>query len=89
MNTTQETTTAEVLDVDPATLVIGANVRTDLPDAKQFARSIKQRGVLEVITACRDDEDHLVVLRGQRRAVSDARSSPPKSARPAVRFPSG
>lgn len=60
----------ELVDVDPATLVIGANVRTDThPDAKEFARSIRERGVLEVITAHRNDDGALVVLRGQRRSV--------------------
>ena len=34
-------------EVDPAALRIGANIRTDThPDAKEFAASIKSRGVL-------------------------------------------
>lgn len=60
---------SEFVHVDPATLVIGANVRIDRRDAKEFAASIKARGVLEAITAYRDEEGALVVLRGQRRAV--------------------
>lgn len=61
---------AELLKVDPATLVIGTNVRTNThPDAKAFAKSIRERGVLEVITARRDESGELVVLRGQRRAL--------------------
>jgi ParB family chromosome partitioning protein len=60
----------EFLHVDPATLTIGANVRTEThADAKQFARSIRERGVLEVITAYRDQAGQLVVLRGQRRTI--------------------
>ncbi len=69
-------TSAEVLlQVDAATLVVGSNVRTDThPDAKDFAASIRTRGVLEAITAYRDpdaaqDADRLVVLRGQRRTL--------------------
>ncbi len=60
----------ELLDVDPALLKIGKNVRVNTRlDAKEFAASIKARGVLEVITTCRDEDGELVVLRGQRRAV--------------------
>ncbi len=69
-------TSTEVLaHVDPATLVVGSNVRTDThPDARDFAASIRTRGVLEAITAYRDpdaaqDADRLVVLRGQRRTL--------------------
>jgi hypothetical protein len=60
----------ELLHLDPATLTIGTNVRTEThTDAKQFARSIRERGVLEVITAYRDQAGQLVVLRGQRRTI--------------------
>ena len=60
----------ELLHVDPGALVIGPNVRTDThPDAREFAASVKARGVVEVITAYRADDGGLVVLRGQRRAV--------------------
>lgn len=63
-----------LLQVDPADLIIGANIRTATctdshADAKQFAASIKARGVLEAITCHRDPDDRLVVLRGQRRAI--------------------
>lgn len=64
------TESAELLHVDPASLTIGTNVRVDTrPDAKEFAKSIHERGVLEVITAYRDDDGSLVVHRGQRRTV--------------------
>lgn len=64
------TEAAELLHVDPASLTIGTNVRVDTrPDAKEFAKSIHERGVLEVITAYRDDDGSLVVHRGQRRTV--------------------
>jgi len=57
-------------EVAPGELKIGTNVRTDTrPDAKDFAASIRSRGVLEVISAYVDDEGSLTVLRGQRRTV--------------------
>jgi ParB family chromosome partitioning protein len=68
----------ELLHVDPGALVIGPNVRTDThPDAREFAGSIKARGVVEVITAYRADDGGLVVLRGQRRAVVAAQVGTP------------
>jgi ParB family chromosome partitioning protein len=57
-------------EVAPGELKIGTNVRTDTrPDAKEFAASIRARGVLEVISAYVDAEGSLTVLRGQRRTV--------------------
>jgi ParB family chromosome partitioning protein len=59
--------------VPPGALVIGANVRSDThPGAKEFAASIKARGVLEPITAWVDDDGNLVVYRGQRRTLAAA-----------------
>lgn len=59
--------------VPPGSLVIGANVRSDThPGAKEFAASIKARGVLEPITAWVDDDGRLVVYRGQRRTLAAA-----------------
>jgi len=59
--------------VPPGSLVIGANVRSDThPGAKEFAASIKARGVLEPITAWVDDKGNLVVYRGQRRTLAAA-----------------
>lgn len=56
--------------LDPTKIKIGANVRTDLhADAKEFARSIKERGVLEPVTVYVDEDGAYVVLRGQRRTV--------------------
>jgi hypothetical protein len=58
--------------------VIGRNIRTDThPDAKEFSASIKARGVLEVITAYRDEEGSMVVLRGQRRTLVAAQVGTP------------
>lgn len=60
----------QLVDIDPKTLVIGANVRTDVhPHAREFAQSIKQRGVLQVITAYETENGQLTVDRGQRRTL--------------------
>ncbi len=76
--TIESATVPELLDIDPALLKIGKNVRVNTRiDAKEFAASIKARGVLEVITTCRDDDGDLVVLRGQRRAVVAAQVGTP------------
>lgn len=58
-------------DVPPGDLRIGANVRVDTyPDAKDFAASIKARGVIEVVSAYIDPLDGaLTVTRGQRRTI--------------------
>lgn len=63
---------SELVEVDPRTLVIGANVRLDPIVDAEFLDSIRARGVLEPIVAYRDadDGDRLVVLRGQRRALA-------------------
>ena len=61
---------SQFVRLDPSTIKIGANVRTDLhADAKEFARSIKERGVLEPVTVYTDEDGAYVVLRGQRRTV--------------------
>jgi len=79
----------EFTHVDPGTVVIGANVRTDTrADAKDFAASIRSRGVLEAITAFRDDEQRLVVLRGQRRAVVATKVGTPTGTVPVRVVPS-
>lgn len=71
---------AQLVDVDPAQLVIGANVRLDPVVDRDLVDSIRQRGVLEAIAVYRGDDGALVVLRGQRRtlaAVTAGRSSVP------------
>ena len=61
---------SQFVRLDPSQIKIGANVRTDLhADAKEFARSIKERGVLEPVTVYVDEDGAYVVLRGQRRTV--------------------
>src|SRR3954451_6299780 len=61
---------SQFVRLDPSTIKIGVNVRTDLhADAKEFARSIKERGVLEPVTVYTDEDGAYIVLRGQRRTV--------------------
>ncbi len=91
--TTDEPTTAstdastdaaeEFIYLDPGSIIIGSNVRADLPDAKEFRRSIKERGVLEAVTVYRNDEGQHVCLRGQRRTVEAASVGTPTGLIPA------
>ena len=75
--------TEEFLYLDPAEVIIGTNARTDLPDAKEFRKSIKERGVLEAVTFHRNDEGQYVCLRGQRRTVEAAAMGTPTGLIPA------
>lgn len=84
-NTTSDTEPGtEFVRLDPRRIKIGANVRADLRrNAKEFARSIKERGVLVPITVYRDDDGEFVVLRGQRRTVVAAEVGTPTGDIPA------
>lgn len=90
MSTTSNDTTSpdqgyesgRVYEVDPSVLVIGTNVRTDTRDSKQFAASVKARGVIEPITAWADEDGYLVVDRGQRRALTAAKVGTPSGTVP-------
>jgi ParB family chromosome partitioning protein len=62
-------TTGTLLDVDPRTLVVAANVRKDTKITKAFTASIKQHGVRTPITAENTDEG-MHVLDGQRRTLA-------------------
>ena len=73
----------EFLHLDPADIIIGTNVRADLPDTKGFRKSIKERGVLEAVTVYRDEDGRYVLLRGQRRAVTAAEVGTPTGLIPA------
>lgn len=75
--------TEEFVYLDPATIILGTNVRTDLRTDKDFRKSIKERGVLEAITVCRDDQGHYVLLRGQRRTVTAVEVGTPTGLVPA------
>ena len=68
-----ETTEQEVdviLHVDPNALVIGTNVRRDAVADRQLVESVRALGVLDAVSAYRDQDGSLVVLRGQRRTLA-------------------
>ncbi|MDP2772544.1 MAG: ParB N-terminal domain-containing protein, partial [Nocardioides sp.] len=74
----------EFLYLDPAAIIIGTNVRTDLrADHKEFRKSIKERGVLEAVTVYRNEDCQYVLLRGQRRTVTAAEVGTPTGLIPA------
>ncbi|NHC22192.1 ParB N-terminal domain-containing protein [Nocardioides sp. IC4_145] len=74
----------EFLYLDPAEIIIGTNVRTDLrADHKEFRKSIKERGVLEAVTVYRNEDGQYVLLRGQRRTVTAAEVGTPTGMIPA------
>lgn len=85
--TTSEATTTggaeEFVYLDPATIILGSNVRTDLRADKDFRKSIKERGVLEAVTVYRDDQDQYVLLRGQRRTLTATEVGTPTGLVPA------
>lgn len=62
-------TTLDARSVDPNTLVIAANVRTETKIDKTFVASIKQHGVLVPIAA-EDRDGILEVIDGQRRTLA-------------------
>ncbi|WP_159796604.1 ParB/RepB/Spo0J family partition protein [Puerhibacterium puerhi] len=68
---TEATATHGTLEhVDPAALVIGANIRTDADLDPDFVASIKDLGVLTPINVQRQQDGTLVVLAGQRRTLA-------------------
>jgi ParB family transcriptional regulator, chromosome partitioning protein len=77
MTLTTEPTTTEsrgsIEYLDPATLVIEANIRFAPEmdkDDKELVESIKQVGVLEPVVARRDDTGTVLVRMGQRRTIA-------------------
>lgn len=54
-------------EVDPASLVIGANRRKKVPLTRSFIGTIKARGVKRRIHVYQDEAGHLIVEDGQRR----------------------
>ncbi|MGW8568651.1 ParB/RepB/Spo0J family partition protein [Isoptericola sp. NPDC055881] len=76
-NTTTREGTAQVLaegvefaHLDPRTLIVGANVRTDADLSGEFIGSIKQHGVIQAIRVRREADGSLTVLEGQRRTLA-------------------
>ncbi|MFJ2518680.1 ParB/RepB/Spo0J family partition protein [Cellulosimicrobium cellulans] len=56
--------------VDPASLVVDANIRRDVQLDAEFIASINEHGVLTAITARRDPLGQLLVVDGQRRTLA-------------------
>ena len=69
--------TDQLIDLDPATLTIATNVRTDVAEDKDFAASIKARGVLEPVTVYLAEDGTCAGLRGQRRTLTAAKVGTP------------
>ncbi|WP_286219599.1 ParB/RepB/Spo0J family partition protein [Paraoerskovia sediminicola] len=67
---TQPVAQPEVVDVDPRTLVLEANVRADADLDPEFIASIKTHGVLTPVLAVRADDGTLNVRAGQRRTLA-------------------
>lgn len=61
---------ATLVQADPATLIVGANVRLDPRIDRHFIGSIRERGVIEPIIAHTDTDGRLIVLAGQRRTLA-------------------
>jgi ParB family chromosome partitioning protein len=68
---------ATLVYVDPGTLVVGANARLNPRLKKSLVDSVRERGVKQAIVAYRDDNDALVVLLGQRRALAAVQAERP------------
>lgn len=68
---------ATLVYVDPGTLVVGANVRLKARLSKRYVDNIRERGVKEAISAYRDDDGALIVLRGQRRTLGAVEAKRP------------
>lgn len=58
-----------LVDVDPRTVTIAANVREDLKLAPEFVASIKASGILQPPTIVQNDAGAYEVIMGQRRTL--------------------
>lgn len=67
----------ELIDVDPGTLTIGANIRIDTKLDTPFVESIAEHGVKQPIQAYRDVDGNLIVVAGQRRTLAAVKVSLP------------
>lgn len=63
-----------VVQVDPATVRIEANVRTQVALDAAFVRTIKRHGVLIPVLAYQEDDGTIVVRDGQRRVLAAVQS---------------
>ncbi|MCL1871026.1 MAG: ParB N-terminal domain-containing protein [Promicromonosporaceae bacterium] len=60
----------EYLDVDPATLVLADNIRTDAGIDEEFAADVAEHGVETALTVRRDLVGQLLIIDGQRRYLA-------------------
>lgn len=65
-----DSATPHIAQIDPATVIIGTNVRLDARLDKDFVASIRERGVLEPVVVTQDEEGHYLVRYGQRRTLA-------------------
>ena len=63
-----------VVQVDPATVKIEANVRTQVTLDPAFVRTIKRHGILIPVLAYQEDDGTVVVRDGQRRVLAAVQS---------------
>ena len=68
MTTTDSTRT--LVHVDPTSIVLDTNVRTDARLDKDFVASIRNHGVMQPVVGYRDDDGAVHVLQGQRRTLA-------------------
>ncbi|MGJ0121666.1 ParB/RepB/Spo0J family partition protein [Williamsia sp. MIQD14] len=69
-NTTARVASGELAVIDPTTLVIDTNVRTDAALDRAFVASIGERGVIQPVIATRDEDGTIRVRDGQRRTLA-------------------
>lgn len=69
-NTTARVASGDLAQLDPTTIVIDTNVRTDTALDKGFVASIAERGVILPLVATRDADGTIRVRDGQRRTLA-------------------
>ena len=69
-DTMNESTTPQIAQIDPASVIIGTNVRLDARLDKDFIASIRERGVLEPVVVTKDEEGRYLLRYGQRRTLA-------------------
>ncbi|MGP5261296.1 ParB N-terminal domain-containing protein, partial [Brachybacterium paraconglomeratum] len=63
-------TTRTLVHVDPTTIVLDTNVRTDARLDKDFVASVRDHGVMQPVVGYRDQDGAVHVLQGQRRTLA-------------------
>lgn len=67
----------ELLMLDPRSLIVGVNVRTEVELGREFVADIGARGVREPITVRQDGDGRYVVRKGQRRTLAACQAGLP------------